>query len=285
LTALALERALGVVVHTRPAFDWVAGMTNRPVVYAPLPHQPSGEQTRRAWDGLRPRHPQPPYKIVVFGYLGPNRRLDSILRALSELPERKEFRLCVYGTVWDPDHVRKLIRSYGLDSSVELHGFVRDLDGGIADAALAFNLRHPSMGEASAAQLRLWDHAIPTLVTKAGWYGTLPEDAVLFVRPECEVEDIIAGLRSYLRDPAAVSRLGEMGRHILDTEHAPEQYAASLGALVPLALREYPRTAALSLADRVGGELQRWAPAGATGGQLDRFVESIGALAGSPAGA
>jgi len=277
-TALALERALGVVVHTRPAFELVASMTHRPLVYAPLPYQPSGDHARRGWDDLRRRRPRPPYKVVVLGYLGPNRRLDSILRALRELPERSEFRLAIYGTIWDPEYIRRLIHSYALDSLVECYGYVEDLDNVLADGDLALNLRHPTMGEASGTQLRLWDHAIPTMVTKTGWYATLHGDAVRFVRPECEVTDIIAGLQSYLRDPAGASRLGETGRHILDTEHTPEQYAASLAALVPLALCEYPRTAALSLADRVGRELKRWAPVYAHTARLEHFAEMITSL-------
>jgi len=277
LTSLALEGALGVVVHTRAAFETVTRMSHRPVLYAPLPYQPSSTQTRGRWDELRRQHPRP-HKIVVFGYLGPNRRLDSILRALSELPEKRHFRLCIYGPIWDPENVRRLIRGYSLNAMVEVHGYVEDLDREIADAAVALNLRYPTMGEASGSQLRLWDHAIPTMVTKTGWYDSLPGDAVLFVRPDSEVEDIRAGLQSLLSDPAALSRLGEKGRHILDTEHTPAQYATALAALIPLALRESPRTAALSLADRVGRDLKRWAPRFASGGWPDHFAEVIESL-------
>ena len=278
LTGLALEGALGVVVHTRMAFETVTRMSHRPVLYAPLPYQASSLQTRGQWDESRRQSARPPYKIVVIGYLGPNRRLDSILRAISELPDRGQFRLCIYGPVWDPDNIRRLIRTYGLHSLVEVHGYVEDLDREIADAALALNLRNPTMGEASGSQLRLWDHAIPTMVTQTGWYESLPPDAIIFVRPEAEVEDIRAGLQSFLRDPAGMSRLGEKGRQVLDTEHSPEQYAASLAAFAPLARRAYSRTAALSLADRAGADLKRWAPPHTSGAWLDHFAEVIASL-------
>jgi len=279
LTALAIEGALGVVVHTLPALRTVSQMSNRPVLYAPLPYQPASEQTRQQWAEFSQQRRRPPYKIVVFGYLGPNRRLEPILRALSEWPGRAQFRLSIYGTVWDPAHVRKMIHSFDLDSLVEIHGHAEDLDRALADADLALNLRYPTMGEASFTQLHLWDHAIPTMVTKIGWYATLPDDAVLFVRPEAEVEDVQAGLQSFLDNAQNLSRMGERGRQILDADHNPEQYAASLIAFVPQALRQYPRTAALSLTDRIAAELNRWAPVYA-GNEPDHFAKLIAPLAG-----
>ena len=280
LTALAVEGALGVVVHTLPALRAVTQMSNRPVLYAPLPYQPATEETRQQWAQFSQQRDRPPYKIVVFGYLGPNRRLEPILRALSEWPGRAQFRLSIYGTVWDPAHVRKLIHSCGLDSLVEIHGHAEDLDRALADADLALNLRYPTMGEASFTQLHLWDHAIPTMVTRIGWYATLSDDAVLFVRPEAEVEDIQAGLQSFLDHPGNLSHLGERGRQVLDADHTPDQYAASLVAFIPQALRQCPRTAALSLADRVAGELNRWAPVYVEGKGSDHFAKVIGTLAG-----
>jgi len=68
-----------------------------PVAYVPLPYAPSprshssrpkfgGGQTWRAT-----------YRIIIFGYLNVNRRLDSLLQALNTLPDGDLFRLDIYG--------------------------------------------------------------------------------------------------------------------------------------------------------------------------------------------
>lgn len=53
----------------------------------------------------------------------------------------------------------------------------------LAHSDMALNIRYPSMEEASFSQLRIWEHALPAIVTRVGWYATLPEDVVFFVRP------------------------------------------------------------------------------------------------------
>ena len=62
-----------------------------------------------------------------------------------------------------------------MERLVKIHGYVRDLDERLAEADLAVNLRYPSMGEASAAQLRIWDHALPSLVTERGGIASFRE--------------------------------------------------------------------------------------------------------------
>src|SRR5437762_1535146 len=104
---------------------------------------------------------------------------------LARLDEREKFRLEVCGEVWNEEAVRERIRSYGIENLVRLRGHVSDaeLDAALDAADLALNLRNPTMGEASLSQLQIWDHALPSLVTRLGWYAALPKEAVDFVRP------------------------------------------------------------------------------------------------------
>jgi glycosyltransferase involved in cell wall biosynthesis len=264
LTPLATEDALGVVVHTRDAFDRMSAMVPCPVEYAPLPYPATRGSQRKRWEDAQSRRPSgPPFRIVLCGYLGPNRRIEAIINALTDLPGHEQFRLDIYGTLWDPQAVRNLIHSAGLSKEARFHGFVEDLDSALAGADLALNLRYPSMGEASWAQLRNWDHALPSLVTRTGWYESLPEDSVLFVRPEHEVEDIQTHLRAFLAEPGKFQRIGLNGRRRLEEQHSPEQYATKLLELAVQAVEFQPRLAALKLADRVGAELGDWAGAAA----------------------
>src|SRR5205823_5114350 len=122
-----------------------------------------------------------------------------------------KFRLHMYGSLADEYNLRSAIRRYALDRLVTIHGYVPSLDQAIADADLAINLRFPSMGEASLSQLQIWDHALPSIVTRTGWYATLSPDTVLFVDVEREIEDLKRHITAFADDPEAFAKLGENG--------------------------------------------------------------------------
>ncbi len=128
------------------------------------------------------------YRISLFGFLGPNRRLPVLLRALANFAERDRFRLDIYGTIEGAEKIQQLIGRLGLGELVTMHGFVRqdELDEALRRTDLVVNLRNPSMGEASASQLHLWQYGASGARQPAAWYETLPADTVAFVRPEHE---------------------------------------------------------------------------------------------------
>ena len=195
-----------------------------PVAALDFPYAAAEESRYRARVAARSAAPGPPYRLVVFGYLGRNRRLEALLEALAAMGEREQFRLDICGELWDEGQVRTQIEQLGLNSLVNLYGFLPDgqVEQKLSTAHLAINLRYPSMGEASLSQLQFWDYGLPTLVTRTGWYTSLPEDAVAFVRPEHEVADIQAHLRAFLADPGAFRAMGERGRQSLKEPRSGE---------------------------------------------------------------
>jgi glycosyltransferase involved in cell wall biosynthesis len=277
LTSLALEHALGVLVHTREGFDVLKQANRWPVVYAALPHAAS---SHAAQDWSRPVTASPdsvPYRLIVFGYLDSNRGLDVLLQALAEFPARDRFRLDIYGELRDSERVQSWISSPRLEGLVTVHGFVPvpELDTALSRAHLAVNLRYPTMGEASASQLRIWDHALPSLVTPKGWYASLPEDVVAFVRPHHEIADIQAHLRALLANPACFAKMGENGRRMLEERHAPEIYAQTLVDFVAAAQRFRPLAVAYRLAERLGAEMGAWLSSGASEVAVKQGAEAI----------
>jgi glycosyltransferase involved in cell wall biosynthesis len=260
LTALAVEGALGVVVHTHEGLVGQRQENACPVAYMPLPYAPSPRSYSSCPRLGGGQAGGPPYRIITFGYINVNRRLDSLLQALSTLPDGDLFRLDIYGQVWDSAYVHKQIQTLGLQGVVKLHGFVpaEELDGALAAAHLAVNLRNPTMGESSFSQLQIWDHALPTLVNQVAWYATLPESAVAFVRPEHEVLDIQRHLNAFLADPDHFVEMGTQGRRFLEEHHRPEMYAEALIDFVAEAQRFSPQAAAYELAIRVGTAMHGW---------------------------
>jgi SAM-dependent methyltransferase/glycosyltransferase involved in cell wall biosynthesis len=261
LTLLMVEKALGVLVHSEEGLEDLRQRVPCPIAYAPLPYPASPRFDQRGPTAARARAAGPPYRIIVFGYIHVNRRLEALLRAIAGLPERDQFRLDIYGQVWDSDHVCTQIEAVGLQGIATLHGFVpeAELKHALEAAHLAVNLRCPTMGEASGSQLRIWDHALPSLVTPRGWYRYIPEDVAAFVRPESEVMDIQAHLRAFLSDPDHFAKMGERGRRILEERHTPEAYAQSIVDFIAEAQRYRPYSAVVELAERVSAKMQVWA--------------------------
>jgi glycosyltransferase involved in cell wall biosynthesis len=275
LVDLACENAAGVVVHTHQTPDWAGPANGCPVLYAPLPCAATPRQTPSST--AAPLPDGSPYRLIVFGHISRNRRLDAILDALAAIPGRDRFCLDVYGTLADADLLRARVRALGLGGRVRLHGFVpqEEMEAALAWAHLAINLRYPTMGEASASQLRIWDHALPSLVTPVGWYATIPAGAADFVHPDTEVADLAAHLEAFLADPARYVRQGEAGRRVLERDHSPEAYAAAVVGFAERARAFRPRAAAHYLAERAGEEMSAWAAGGGPARPFRRVAEQI----------
>ena len=277
LTGGATENALAVVVHSEAAFRSLEEGT--PVAYlplgvaAPIPEKPRIHPVETD-DG--------PYRISLFGFLGPNRRLPSLLRALSTFAQRDRFRLDIYGTIEGEEKIHQLLGRLGLNESVTLHGFVPEhhLDEALRRTDLVINMRYPSMGEASASQLHLWQYSLPALVTRTAWHETLPENTVAFVRPEHEAEDIQAHLAAFLAEPEKYRELGRNGRRHMLQNHGVETYARSLLELAERVPEFQARWIARDLARRAGTAMNAWSDSSTIDAFLPRVAEEIRTLAG-----
>ena len=276
LTREAVRGALGAITHSSRALQDLQEVPACPMAALDHPYVPADESRYQRWLAARESVPHPPYRLVIFGHLSRNRRLEVVLEALAGLRERDRLRLDVCGQLWDERHIRGLVDRLGLASTVNLRGFLPpgDVEETLSTAHLAINLRYPSMGEASGTQLQFWDYGLPAMVTRTGWYTTLPEDAAAFVRPDHEVEDIQQHLRALLANPAAFRAMGERGRRSLQ-RHDPARYVEALTQFAGEAMRAAPHVPALALAHRVGSDLTAWLHPAASGYLLERASREI----------
>ena len=260
LTHLAVEGALGVMVHHPDALEQLKLPRECPAVYAPLPRammqRPADHRvsyTAPLDDGR--------FNLIIFGHIGPNRRLEAFLEAWSGLPARDRFFLNICGEIWEPRRITSLISKLGLDEQVQMHGYVSDavLCDLLERSHLAINLRYPTMGEASGSLLFMWEFSLPALVTRVGWYATLPPEAVGFVDPEDEIADVRRHLTEFLADPPRYAAMGEFGYRQLQTVHSPRAYVEAMAKLTTAAKDARLWQAARELAERTGQELGNWA--------------------------
>lgn len=217
----ALKNALGVMCHTDRVEEAVTHL-GLPVMQVPLAYAPSPAARVNGRSG--------PIRLLQFGYLGPHRRIESVLAALARNRAGGDYRFDIYGQIWDGAHIRKVIAELGLEDIVTLRGFVPDaeLDAAIREADMVFNLRFPTVGEASGTQLRIWNGAAPSIVSDVGWFGSLPQDTVLKAHPDQEHEALDRLFRTLGENRHAFDALGLAGRRHLEEHHHPDAYAASL---------------------------------------------------------
>ena len=272
LTPLALENSVGVVTHNLEVYNSLSQEERWLVGYIPLPYRSKFNSTDKT--GFKT---SPPYRLIVFGYINTNRRIDILLEALSTFSNKNSFTLDIYGQIWDKDYIKEKIKTLDLSDRVKIHGFVEEsvLDKVLANANLAINLRYPTMGEASASQLRIWSHALPSLVTKIGWYATLPEDTVAFVNHDRELEDIQQQLQNFLDNPQEFIAMGKRGKQLLEEKHTPEIYTQAIINFSEQACKFRYKSVAHQLAERVGQQISNWVNYPLSEGDLKTVAEAI----------
>ena len=175
--------------------------------------------------------------LIIFGFLGKNRRLRSVLEALATYDRKDCLRLDIYGDIEKKKEIVSEIRRLRLRDHVRLHGFVSDeeLHDALRNSDMAINLRYPTMGESSASLLKSWDQALPALVTKDGAYADLPAGIVGYVTNENEAKDLHHHFDRLQAEPEFYREIGRRGREELLSHHQPDAYAQALKQLIELA--------------------------------------------------
>ena len=230
---LALDQAIAALTHTSAASHAVANRGAVPAYQLDLPFAATGSgRKRQAGTG--------PLRLVQFGHIGPNKRLEQVLDALAAMGPGFDFVLDVVGRVWAPDFITRKCAALGLADKVRLHGHVPEphLDTLIGRAHLVFNLRHPTMGEASGSQLRIWNAAAASVVTDRGWYAELPRDTVFHIPLDGEIGALCALLARLERDRDLGRAVGAAGRRHLMAHHDPERYADGIIEIAGNAARD-----------------------------------------------
>jgi glycosyltransferase involved in cell wall biosynthesis len=280
LVEFVTDNALAVVAHSEAGCDKLADGASLPVAYLPLcvcDPMPRIDLDRRPAGDM-----SEPYRIIIFGFLGRNRRVDAFLNTFADFPQRSRFRLDVYGTSQTEEITQHLICELGLSESVKVHGFVPEdtLHAALRQSDLAINLRYPTMGEASGSQLVIWQYGLPSLVTRIGWYATLPEDTVSFVRFDHERTDIHAHLNSFLAEPERYREIGRNGRRYVEQHHTREGYVTSLLELANNVSNNRAIWSTRNLSSRVGVAMSGWCDETTVDELSGRVAQEIQILSG-----
>ncbi len=227
LLQLVLEKALAVIVHADLAFNTVKNLCKVPVYLLDLPVKMPICSKHKNKNSEK-------IKLISFGYMSTNRRLESILSALSQIQNPEDFEFHIYGTLWNEKIIKDLIRRYHFENMVFVHGFTDEaiLDQKILESDLGINLRNPSMGEASISQLKISSYGLPCIVSNTAWYAIIPDECITKISLDNEIDDLVRELNSFRLDRSPFLSKGQAALSWVQKNHSSESYVTSFQEII-----------------------------------------------------
>jgi len=221
LNKRVLDLAEGVIVHSEFA---------KRLVQETHPHLPVRRINMPIWktkntesvDQLKMRYGIPLDRVIVasFGMVTPNKRIETVLRAIERLKNRKLIYLLV-GEV--ASCLEGALRTSRLEGIVRPTGYVsgKAFEDYCAIADVCVNLRYPTSGETSASVCRLMAAAKACVVSDTGWFSELPDDCVAKVDvDEREEETLLACLESLIANERLRAKMGANAREYVWANHS-----------------------------------------------------------------
>jgi 2-polyprenyl-3-methyl-5-hydroxy-6-metoxy-1,4-benzoquinol methylase/glycosyltransferase involved in cell wall biosynthesis len=194
---------------------------------------------RAAADGRRSMPSTRPVRIASFGLINPDKGIQRALRALAKLRSDHDFRYTLVGEPNGYYDVRALVRRYDLEDRVEITGHVTldEFERRIGETDIALNLRERTVGETSGSLCRLMAAGVTAIVSDEGWFGELPNDAVVKVGAGDNSDELLrAFLDRLIKDGDLREQIGANARaYILakhDIEHSAEGYLSFIEEIV-----------------------------------------------------
>lgn len=246
-----LRGALGAVVHSDFARRRVVE-TGLPVAKLDFPL--FGPARELAGVVHPPQPTDGPVRLLTFGVVAPNKLIHATIDAIGRsalLRERVRFEVIGGGDKGYVARLNDLVRTHQLEGVVKLAGWQPDdkLKAALIEADVVVNLRNPHTGESSASLLDALVSGVPTVVWDHGFYAEFPDDVVVKVKAEADLQPALERL---VGDAELRTRMGQAAR-----EHAVRRFdtVAYCAGLVEFLEQTFATTALAKLADRVGDVL------------------------------
>jgi glycosyltransferase involved in cell wall biosynthesis len=253
MTEWICAMAHGVISHSRWGMPRVLRSSGWPARVVPLPYDaPAARPAAERADGKNR------IKILTVGHANPNKRIESVIRAIgqsSNLRDRVEYRLC--GRI-DPRYALELARaarSVGL--RLQISGEVDDLglQTAMNEADIVCCLRWPSLESASATAIEGMLYGKAMVVTDTGFYSELPDDCVCKISMTDEADALRLVLERLVTDASARHALAVRAQRWAEATFTARNYAARLVEMAPVVRLAEP---ALTMVGALAGYLSEW---------------------------
>ena len=173
----------------------------------------------------RYRIPQDAKVICSFGYIMQTKHNLEVCRAVKKLAKKTGRKLCYVmvgqGEYADPEVDGKTVIKTGFTELAEFNSFIRHAD-------LIVNLRYPSLGETSAAMLRILQLGKPCITNNGGWFSEIPDDVVKKVEISHLERNLEKALEELLLAPEKAGQLGARAAKYIEDEYSGKTIASKL---------------------------------------------------------
>ena len=213
------------MVHSQYSFDRVAKYTDKVHKINMRPQieegfQPIDKKTLLAKYGI----PEDATIVSAFGLIAQTKMNHATCKAVSQLHQMGK-NVC-YVMVGDGSYVDQYVDGKCIFKT----GFV-DLDefnSFITHSDIITNLRYPSMGETSAAMLRILQQGKVSLINDGGWFSELPDDCVCRVDLDRLDDDLREKLLYLIENPDKAKEIEENAIRYIEEDYKPETIVAKI---------------------------------------------------------
>ncbi|WP_367254277.1 glycosyltransferase [Pseudomonas sp. stari2] len=252
LTEWISSMATCVITHSNWGCDRVMAACPGPVFVTPLAYDAPGAT------GSELQSDNDKLNVLTIGHVNPNKRVESCILAIASSPAlRSNVRYRLVGAI-QPE-TEKRLSELANDNGVELiiSNEVDDaaLSMAIREADVISCLRWPSLEAASASAIEAMLYGKATIVTDTGFYSELPDEFVLKISVDNEVEDLKKIFLSLHSDQTSAKAIGKQAQEWAQTTFTAENYAQKLEQAVPAALRA---NVILSAVEHFSSIFEKW---------------------------
>jgi glycosyltransferase involved in cell wall biosynthesis len=260
LTEWIASQATGVVTHSHWGVPQVSRACAGPIRVVPLAYDaPDAVAESRAYVANEYGR----MKLLTIGHVNANKRASSVIRAIASSETLR--RNLVYRLVGpiEPDTLLDLSAlANSLRVNLMISGKVDNvaLVSAVVEADAICCLRWPSLEAASASTIEAMLYGKATVVTDTGFYREIPNDCVIKISHENELEDLRAVLEHLYAAPDDRAAMADRGQRWAESSFQPARYARDLIDITVAALHLRP---VVSARDHFLRMLKNWGSSGA----------------------
>lgn len=164
--------------------------------------------------------------VSSFGFVASTKMNHIVCEVIKQLSAETELKIC-YVMVGEGDYVNdyvdgKAIIKTGYVDLDEFNSFIEYSD-------LIVNLRNPSMGETSAAMLRILQRGKACVTNDGGWFSELPKECVIKVKLDRLLEELKDKIKYYLEHSQDRAKIGENARMYIIQEYDSDKIVQQIG--------------------------------------------------------
>jgi glycosyltransferase involved in cell wall biosynthesis len=253
----AIAGSYGVVTHSNFSADRVRKVFPGLVRHMPLPYKVNRRIRIPPRDSLG--IPAGRILAITVGDVNTSKRIRAVIETLGN--DQALAARIFYVVIGNPapayeSELMHMVNKFGLTNSVRFAGIASEelLGAYLTYADFCITLRYPALETSSAIAIEQLAYGKPLIVSKTGFYEELPDDCVLKVRIDHEVEDLRSAMERLTNDPLLRQRMSKRARPYAREVFRADRYARAILELGQEMLDAKPL---LAFTDRIGKELGR----------------------------